>query len=216
LRLCADLGEEGGHDSDLIELLDCASVGCGVHAGSPRETERVVALCRRAGLEIGAHPGFDDREGFGRRPVDLEPAALEDLLETQLGFLLTLTELGFVKPHGALYHQCQNDPEAAEVLVRVARRHGLAPMGQPGLELEAAIRRLPGSWLREGYADRAYDGAGRLRPRLEPGALLGPQAAADQTRRLLNSGAIDVICVHGDGAGALETARAVARELRHT
>lgn len=213
IALAADVGEGAGVEAELLPLLDAANVGCGVHAGDPVLTFATVRSCIELGVQIGAHPGFADREGFGRLDPGLSAAEIDDLLVYQVAAIAAVAEPVFVKPHGALYHRCQADPEAARVAARVAERFGAGIVGQPGFALLEAARGLGIPAWREGYADRGYQPDGSLVPRGQPGDLLDAGAAAEQAVRLARSGEIDVLCLHGDSQGAVELARAVRDAL---
>lgn len=213
ITLAADVGEGAAGDAELLPLLDAANVCCGVHAGSAQLTETTVRRCLELGVQIGAHPGYEDRRSFGREEAGLTAAEIAALLERQLAVVAAVARPLFLKPHGALYHRCQSDPAAASAAARVAQQAGLGLVGQPGFGLLAAadLARIP-AW-REGYADRGYRADGGLVPRGVPGALLGARAAARQAVELARSGRFDVICVHGDSPGAVELAVTVRAAL---
>ena len=214
MNLNSDLGELAGFDAEILAEIDSANVCCGVHAGSATETIHTVRRCHELGVEVGAHPGYDDRPNFGRVEVPLPASEIRALLAFQVGAVAALGRIGYIKAHGALYHRCQADPEAAEALVRVAQEFDTGLMGQPGFAiLEAAVRhRVP--VYREGFADRRYLEDGRLAPRDQPGSVLPTEQAADQAIRLARSGEFDTICLHGDSPGAVETARTIRTALR--
>lgn len=214
MNLNSDLGEGAGADEAILGFVDSANVGCGVHAGSPSISIATAWRCRELGVEVGAHPGFDDREGFGRVDLDLSPEEIEALVAYQVAALAAVVAIAYVKAHGALYHRCQRDPAAADALVRVARSHRVGVFGQPGREILAAAVRAGIPAYREGYADRLLMPDGSLAPRTRPGALLNPAAAAKQAVRLAQSGGYDTICIHGDTPGAAVVARTVRQALR--
>lgn len=210
INLNSDLAEGAGRDTEIVGLIDSANLACGVHAGSAAESIRIARLCLERGVEIGAHPGYDDRQGFGRvEPPGVGAEEIEMLLRFQVGSLAAIAPVAYIKAHGALYHRCQADPEAARALAQVARRFGTGLMGQPGFAVLAAAEEVGVPAYREGFADRAYLPDGRLAPRSQPGSLLEPGRAAEQAVRLARSGAVDSICIHGDSPAALEVARAV-------
>jgi UPF0271 protein len=165
------------------------------------------------GIEVGAHPGYDDRENFGRAEVSLSIADLEALIAFQVAGLSAIAPVRYVKPHGALYHRCQHDAAAADVLARIASELGVGVVGQPGFEIIAAAKRagIPGH--REGFADRGMRPDGSLMPRSEPGAVLEAAPAAERAVVLARTGEYDTICVHGDMPGAGRVAAAVRRAL---
>jgi UPF0271 protein len=176
-------------------------------------TIATAARCRELGVEIGAHPGYDDRAEFGRVERSLPVKEIEALVAFQVAGLAAIAPIAYVKPHGALYHRCQLDATAADAVARVAKAHGAGLMGQPGFGLIAAAERAGIPAYREGFADRLLLPDGKLAPRSEPGAVLGPEQAAEQAVRLARSGRYDTICVHGDTKGAGRIAAAVRRAL---
>jgi len=211
--LNVDLGESperwrSGEDRRLLSLVTSANVCCGAYAG---DDDLIVATCEAAvehGVAIGAQVGYRDREGFGRRFVDLPPRELTDEVLRQVDHLAELAGrvgglVTYVKPHGALYHRISHDPHQAAAVVDALLSEGsLLPLvGMPGsLALQmAADQDVP--TVLEGFADRAYDGAGSLVPRDRPGALItDPDAAAAQALSLADT--VDSLCVHSDSPGA--------------
>jgi UPF0271 protein len=237
--LNADLGESFGRwtlgdDERLVEHLTSANVACGFHAGDFVVMERTVALCRRAGVAVGAQPGYPDLLGFGRRTMAFEPAEVESMVRYQLGALEAFCrasdiELHHVKPHGALYNQAAADPVLAGAIARATARfsrslplYGLASSAAMATAAaDAGLRFVP-----EAFADRRYVADGSLQSRTEPGAVLtdpaeaaaqavsiatdGVVAAADGSRVTLRA---ESICCHGDTPGAVEIAAAVRSAL---
>ncbi len=214
ININSDLGEAAGFDEQILPHIDSANVACGVHAGSATETIATVRRCRELGVEVGAHPGYDDRENFGRVEIPLSPEELVQLVRFQVGALAALAPIGYIKAHGALYHYCQDRPEAADALARVAAEFATGLMGQPEFQILAAARRARIPGYREGFADRAYLADGRLAPRSQAGAVLAPEKAAEQAIRFARGERFDSICLHGDSPGAAETARAIREALR--
>lgn len=234
LRLGADVGElpdrvVGGEEDRLIAVLDDASVACGGHAGDDETMRLTVARCLAHGVAIGAHPSYPDREGFGRTRLTLDPSVLRASLLAQVQGLIDIAAVvgapvTFLKPHGALYHAVDDDPDVAAVLADVV--DALAPLvgaRLPVVLLAALADDTPSRALlrargvtvrREVFADRGTDAAGRLLPRGTPGAVLDSAAAAGLVRRLLQDGVTaEVLCLHGDSPGALDVARAVRAVL---
>ena len=209
MNLNSDLGEGAGDDDAVLAQVDSACVGCGVHAGSASISIETVARCRALNVEVGAHPGYDDRVNFGRVEVSISADEIEALVAFQVAALAALGPVAFVKPHGALYHRCQVDRAAADAVARVAKRHGAGLVGQPGFEIVAAASRAGIPAYREGFADRRMLPDGRLAPRSEPGSVLDPQRAVEQALQLARSGRCDTICIHGDTPRAAQIAAAV-------
>jgi UPF0271 protein len=216
MNLNADLGEGAGADEAILGFVDSANVACAAHAGSISIAIATALRCRDLGVEVGAHPGYDDHARFGRVEVALSAGEIEALVAFQVGGLAAVVPIAYVKAHGALYHRCQSDPAAADAVARVAKSHGVGLLGQPGFELLAAASRAGIPGYREGYADRMVMPDGSLAPRTSPGALLDPIAAARQAVNLARSGRYDTICIHGDSSSAAETAGAVRKALRES
>lgn len=214
MNLNSDIGEGAGEDEAILACIDSANVCCGVHAGSPSITIATVWRCQALGVQVGAHPGYDDRERFGRVETSLSAKEIEALIGFQVAGVAAVASISYIKPHGALYHRCQADAEAADALARVAARHGVGVMGQPEFEIVAAARRAGVRAYREGFADRRMLADGSLAPRTEPDAVLDAQRAAWQAVELARSGRYDTLCVHGDTKGAKEIATAVREALR--
>ena len=178
---------------------------------------RVLEVCAARGIEVGAHPSYVDREGFGRRSIAVAANVLEQQIYAQCASLARIAvdvgvRVAFVKPHGALYHDASRDAAlAAAVIAGAVRALGavavLGPSwGTPALASVAAARGLV--YWREGFADRAIRADGSLVPRSEPGALIeDPALAAAQATAL--SPRIEALCIHGDSPNAVAIARAV-------
>jgi 5-oxoprolinase (ATP-hydrolysing) subunit A len=238
MDLNADLGESFGRwtlgdDERLVAHLSSANLACGFHAGDFRVMETTVALCRRAGVAVGAQPGYPDLLGFGRRPMPFEPDEVESLVRYQVGALEAFcrangVEMQHVKPHGALYNQAATDPVLSAAIARAVGRfsrdlllYGLAssePMASAAAD--AGLRFVP-----EAFADRAYLADGTLQPRGASGAVIADPAVAGERAVQLANGSVtatdgshvairaETICCHGDTPGAVEIAAAVRRAL---
>lgn len=213
-----DLGELPGEPERLYALAHAANLACGGHAGDELSMSLALRRCQRHGARAGAHPSYPDREGFGRRPLVMPAAVLRDAVAAQCAELGRLAAalgvpLRHVKPHGALYHAAAVDAAVAGAVIEGALSAlgpGLSVIGPAGSALADAARRAGLDFAREGFADRALRPDGSLVPRGEPGALLStPEEAVLQTQRLLRSGEVDTLCVHGDSPGAVEIALAV-------
>ena len=214
MNLNADIGEGAGEDEAVLACIDSANVACGVHAGSVSISIGTARRCQALGIQVGAHPGYDDRAGFGRVERSLSPDEIEALIAFQVAGLAAVAPIAYIKPHGALYHRCQREAAVADGLARVGKRHGVGLMGQPDFEIVAAARRAGIPAHREGFADRLMLPDGSLAPRSQAGAVLNPALAAQQALSLARSGRFDTICVHGDTRGAGQVAAAVRQALR--
>jgi len=218
-----DAGEVDDEPEELYALAHAVSIACGGHAGDEASMDRVLRACAKYGTRAGAHPSYEDREGFGRRERVVAPSTLRATVEAQCARLATTARacgvhVSHVKPHGALYHAANRDPAIARAVVEGAcgALGSLLVLGPPTGELRQAAERAGLPFAREGFADRAMRSDGSLVPRGEPGALLADvEEARAQARRLALSDAFDTLCVHGDSPGALAIARAVRAELDH-
>jgi UPF0271 protein len=229
--LNADVGE-GADDDAILEVVTSASVACGVHAGDPDTMRRTVQAATQRGVVIGAHPSYPDREGFGRRPMDLPPDRVTAEVLAQVVALDDVarrcgTRVRYVKPHGALYLRMADDAACARAVADAVRTGGdlvlLVPAGTAAAEAAEAAGVCVAT---EAFADRAYLPDGRLAPRTDAGAVLHEPAAA--ARRALDLAlhrqvtAVDgsvlaleasSICVHGDTPGAAGLASSVRAAL---
>jgi UPF0271 protein len=217
--LNADLGEGFPNDRVLLGLVTSASICCGAHAGDTEIIRRTLLDAREAGVVIGAHPGFDDREGFGRREQKRTTKEVTDLLNDQIVWLSEIAgELGmrvqYVKPHGALYNQAQWQPEIAEGVVIALCGLALPLIGQPRTLLERKACENGVRYIAEGFPDRRYRVDGSLVPRTEPDAVLDePHAMETQVVRLVREGGVATLCIHGDDPRAVANARLVHQVL---
>lgn len=215
--LNADVGEGFADDERLLDVVTSANVACGFHAGSAETMRVVCAAAASRGVAIGAHPSYRDREGFGRRDLDVPLGALREDVAEQLAALSDIAaeegaEVTYVKPHGALYTRAIADGEVARTIVDAVHEYGVALLAWPGSELFEQARAGGLEAFAEGFADRGYAN-GRLVPRDRPGALLGAPEAAVQAVALAQAGDVRSICVHGDSPGAGELAAQVRAAL---
>lgn len=236
--LNTDMGESFGawrmgEDKDLLDVVSSASIACGFHAGDPAVMAATVAAARARGVRIGAHPGFPDLQGFGRRRMAMDARDLTAALHYQIGALAGIAAAqgarpAYVKPHGALNNMACEDADLADVLARAIRDldRELALLAPTLSELAQAGERAGLAVIHEVFADRAYTEAGTLAPRGSPGAMIhDPEAASRHVLRMVAKQAlfpraggrlearIDSICVHGDGPDALAIARRVRADL---
>lgn len=233
INLNADVGEGQGDDAALLRLVASGSIACGCHAGDAGTMLRTLLAAKAAGASVGAHPGFDDREGFGRREMAMSERDLESLVARQIAALMEIAAraamtLGHVKPHGALYNMAARDLGCATSIGRAIRAidRDLIYVGQAGSQMEHAAARLGLSCAREAFPDRGYGDDGRLLPRTSAGAVIAvPADAAVRAVRMARDGevvtgsgrtlalGIDTLCLHSDTPGAIDIARAVRAAL---
>ena len=219
IDLNADVGEGAGFDDELMPLVTSANVCCGLHAGGPTEIRATLELAKRHGVTVGAHPGYDDRNHFGRREHALSQQELLDLCTSQISALDALAreanvELRYIKAHGALYNQACRDRETALAFSAAVSAWNLPVVGLPGSKLEAAVKERGLVFISEGFADRRYRPDGSLVPRTEADAFVrDPEEAVRQVELLISARGVRTICVHGDNPQAVTFARAVREAL---
>src|SRR4051794_24832059 len=227
IDLNADLGEGFGRwtltdDAALLDVVTSANVACGFHAGDASTMRTVAALAAERGVSVGAHVGYRDLAGFGRRAMAVPPEELAADVLYQLGALAACcraagTRVRYVKPHGALYNTAVRDAETAAAVVAgvVASGTPLPMLSLPGSALERAAQAAGLPAVGEGFADRAYAADGTLVPRGTPGAVLeDPDAIAAQVIELARERPeVRSVCVHGDSPGAVAAARGVRAAL---
>jgi UPF0271 protein len=238
MKLNCDLGESFGAwpmglDAEVMPLIDQANIACGFHAGDPTVLVRTLTLARQHQVEIGAHPSYDDKQGFGRRSVLMQPEELKHLLWYQIaavdGVAKSLgLELSYVKPHGALYNDMMASPALLQTVMQaVASYHKPLKLMLLATGSAAEHRLLAQSYqlelLFEAFADRRYKADGSLTPRSQVGSVLGYQAALLQVQQLLQNGTVqsdtgecvtidaDTLCVHGDNPQAI----LLTQSIRH-
>ena len=221
IDLNADVGEECGQDAALLRCITSANVACGRHAGSPTVMRETVLLALDHGVAVGAHPGFDDREHFGRRDLKLPAEQITDLVVRQVDALASIAaqagaRLQHVKAHGALYNIAVRDRGVADAIALAVASvdSTLILLGLPGSELTAAGTAAGLRTAREAFADRAYRPDGTLVPRTEPGAVIhDPDQVLVRIVPLARRLDVDTICVHGDTPGAADLARRIRAAL---
>lgn len=227
--LNSDLGESFGSfvvgmDEQLIPLVTSANIACGCHAGDPVIMQRSVARCKAAGTALGAHPGFADLQGFGRRAIALSPGETKALIQYQIGALWAMARaqgmrLSHVKTHGAMYNLAAKDPALAAALAEAIAEvdPSLILLGLAGSPMLEAGRAAGLRCASEVFADRGYRADGTLVPRGQPGDMVhDPQQAIQRVVKMVKQGTVtsvdgreieiqaDSICVHGDNPQALE------------
>lgn len=235
MDLNADLGEGSPHEAQVMQVVTSANVACGGHAGDEATMRTSVRLATAHGVGVGAHPGFPDREGFGRRALPCTPEEVTAFVTAQVRALQAVAAaegvtVAHVKPHGALYNLAARDGAVAAAVVRavvacgVPVVYGLA--GESALLGAARAAGLRG--VGEGFADRGYAPDGTLWPRGQAGDLLGADAAVAQGVEIAVRGAVRAVtgervavpartlCLHGDGPEAAQVAGALRRALEAT
>jgi UPF0271 protein len=229
IDLNADLGEGAPFDAELLQIVSSANIACGGHAGDSESMAATVRSAIANGVAVGAHPGYADRDGFGRESGFMSGDALYESLTGQVTALADIAaELGarlsHVKPHGALYNDALRNRDLADIIARVIAEAPGEPafMGMAGTELERSANQHGLDFIAEAFVDRAYEPDGTLVSRKEPGAVHEDLAVATtQAVRLAAHGETtarngeivkvraDTLCIHGDTPGAAEKARAV-------
>lgn len=233
IDLNCDLGEGMDADAALLELVSSVNIACGFHAGDETTMRKTVAAAKQRAVAIGAHPGYRDRAGFGRRPQALSPAQMTALLAEQIDVLTGIAQaagarLTHVRAHGALGNLTDAESDAAQILVDSLLRQtpppALMTLSHSAAERAALAAGLP--VIRQFFADRAYDDHGQLVSRSLPGSVLhDPDTIIARLLTSLDSGALlsihgtripvsfDTVCVHGDTPGALALAEAIREAL---
>jgi UPF0271 protein len=234
IDLNCDMGESFGRytlgdDEAVLAFISSANIACGLHAGDPLVMRSTVRRAQHHGVAIGAHPGWPDLQGFGRREMAFQPEEAEALVLYQIGALEALARaegarLCHIKPHGALYIEAARDRTLARALARAVKRfdQDLILVGLAGSALMAAGVELGLRVANEGFPDRGYHADGTLLGRKEPGALIeAPDEVAARAVRLAREGIdfgerrvrVDTLCIHGDNPSAAENARLVREAL---
>lgn len=240
IKLNCDLGEsfgawQMGLDAEVMPLIDQANIACGFHAGDPTVLVNTLTLAKKHQVEMGAHPSYDDKQGFGRRSVKMTAEELKHLLWYQIaavdGVAKSLgLELSYVKPHGALYNDMMANPALLETVM-----HAVASYHKPlklmllatgfAAQHKVLAQRYQLELLFEAFADRRYKSDGSLTPRSQMGSVLDHQAALVQVQQLLQNGTVqsdtgdrvviqaDTLCVHGDNPAAVALVKSIRQLL---
>jgi len=234
IDLNVDAGESFGAyrigvDEEIVPLVTSVNVACGLHGGDPLVMRRTVRLAASHGVAVGAHPGYPDLQGFGRRVMAIPPEELVQILLYQIGALAAIAAaeavvLQHVKPHGALYNAAVADEAVGAAVIEAVGSTGLPLMALGGSRWAERARRAGLRVAEEAFIDRGYRPDGTLVPRGQPGALVtDPRAAAERTVRLVTAGTVlavsgetvhvraHTLCIHSDTPGAAAIAK-VARE----
>lgn len=238
IDLNCDLGESFGNykiglDDEVIRHISSANVACGFHASDPLVMQKTVALAKENGVCIGAHPGFPDLVGFGRRNMSVSPAEAKALVQYQIGALDAFckaagVKLCHVKPHGALYNMAGKDEILAQAVCEGIFEYdsNLILLGLSGSKMIEAGKKIGLRTANEVFADRAYEDDGSLVARSKPGALITDEnLAVSRVVEMVKNGRVtsitgneieikaDSICLHGDGVKAVEFAKRINEEL---
>ncbi len=236
--LNCDLGESFGAyvmgmDDKVIPHITSANVACGYHASDPVVMEKTIALCRANSVAVGAHPGFPDLMGFGRRDMRLSPAEAKAYMLYQIGALEAFcraagVKLCHVKPHGALYNMAAKDSALAKAICQAIREFDstLVLLALAGSEMIRAAQEMGLPYAQEVFADRGYEEDGSLVARSKPGAMItDEEEAIARVVRMVTEGKVravtgkdvpvkaDSICIHGDGEHALQFAQKIREAL---
>lgn len=228
IDLNSDLGESFGaykigSDADVIPLISSANVACGFHAGDPAVMAKTARLCKDSGCALGAHPGYPDLVGFGRRNMAVSPADVKAMTTYQIGALDAFCKasgirMQHVKPHGAMYNMAAKDAALAKAICEAIYEYDkdLILMGLAGSEMIKAAKAMGLKAAAEVFADRAYEEDGTLVARTKPGAMIeNEDEAVSRVIRMIKEGKVtaitgkdipitaDSVCVHGDGPKAL-------------
>ena len=241
LLLNCDIGESFGNwtmglDAAVMPFIDCANVACGFHAGDPSIMRKTVSLALEHGVQVGAHPAYQDLQGFGRRSMAYTGAELQDLLHYQIGALDGICRaqggrVSYVKPHGAMYNDMMANPAQLRAVIQAIAAYGDLPLMLLATRDNSAAQALGDEygvslWF-EAFADRAYDPNGHLVSRQLPGAVHHdtdtivrqalaisrgePLTASDGSALVLHA---DTLCVHGDNAGSVAAVQRIRQALQ--
>lgn len=239
IDLNCDMGESFGaytigHDEELMAYVSSVNIACGFHGGDPAVMRRTVQLAVSKNIAVGAHPGYPDLQGFGRREMKVSPQEAYDMVLYQVGALTAFvkaagTRLHHVKPHGALYNAAAKDAALAAAIARAVKDAGddLVFVGLSGSVMIREAGMLGLRTASEVFADRSYQDDGTLTPRASPHAMIeDPEVAARQVLRMVQHKTVttisgkdipvtaETVCIHGDGRSALSFARAIVHLLQ--
>ncbi|QUJ66635.1 5-oxoprolinase subunit PxpA [Photobacterium sp. GJ3] len=242
MKINCDMGEsfglwQLGNDEQVMPYLDMANIACGMHASDPAVMQRTVQQAKQHGVTIGAHPGYPDLQGFGRRFIAMDNQELAAFFIYQLGSLAGLCQsesmaIGYVKPHGALYNTMMKDDEVFRTLLSALKDYDanlpLVVMAVPDHHHYADIAGSYGIelWF-EAFVDRAYGDDGRLTPRTVAGSSYNTiEEIEKQALQIIEEGSVttlsgnkvaihaDTLCIHGDGPLSLPTAALLYERLK--
>jgi len=238
IDLNCDMGEAFGNypmpnDEKLLDYISSASIACGFHAGDPNVMQTTVNAAIKKGVAVGAHPGLPDLQGFGRREMQISPKEAYQMVLYQVGALYAFVKaaggrLNHVKAHGALYNMAARDPLLARAIVDAVHDFdpGLILFALANSEMVVAAKKTGLAYASEVFADRTYQDDGSLTPRTQPNALIvDEQTSLNQALMMVNKQQVvsanqkvialkaDTLCLHGDGAHAVEFAKTIHENL---
>ena len=238
VNLNADIAEGWGaynigNDAELMKIIKSASVACGFHAGDANTMLQLCTLAKQNGVSVGAHPGFNDLWGFGRRRIQMKPSDLEYMVAYQIGALQAMAayaglKVTHLKAHGALNNMAAEDKSYALAIGRAIKAvdRDIIYVALSGSQMEKAAQKLELRLAREGFPDRKYDDEGNLASRTIPGTVLkDPKAAGESAVRMVRDGEVvsingkrvkvqvDTLCVHGDEPTSILVASGIRNAL---
>ena len=229
IDLNCDMGENIGKDEEIMPYITSANIACGFHAGDKMSMRTTVRLAKKYGVAVGAHPGWKDMEGFGRREMTLPPEDVEALISYQIGALAVIAkseavELHHIKPHGALYNQAAKDKILASAIAKAVKQFSneLILVGLAGSRLIEAGIEVGITVANEGFPDRSYNPDGTLVSRKQSNAMIeSPENVALHAVELVKNGIdfagqrvhVDTLCLHGDHPYAAQNAKLVRDAL---
>lgn len=238
IDLNCDMGESFGAytlgtDEAIMDYVSSVNIACGFHAGDPSVMRKTVALAAKRNIAIGAHPGYPDLQGFGRRKMELSPEEVYDSVIYQVGALQAFVQaagkaLHHVKPHGALYNAAAKDKVLAKALAQAVYdvNKDLIFVGLSGSEMIEEAASIGLRTASEVFADRTYQDNGALTPRTSSNALItSTEEAANQVLQMIKQGTVtsvqgttvrvkaDTVCIHGDGQQALSFVKSIVNML---
>ena len=238
ININCDLGEKSKHhsnkhDPDLLEIVNSANVACGYHAGDEESMNQVVQISKKNGVSIGAHPSFNDPENFGRQRMNLPPNEVRQLIIDQYEILQKIAQdhgenVTHIKPHGALNNMACEDIDLATTLAKAINEisKDLIYLVPTGSKMEEAAKKLNMRIACEIFADRNYEDDGNLVSRKKPHALItDPEEAKKHVLNMVKNQSlnchsgkqipceIDSVCIHGDNASSLATAKSIKKNL---
>ncbi len=223
-----------GNDREIMPYINAANIACGMHGGDPYHIEQTINLALDHHVRIGAHPGFPDLQGFGRRVIPMKDGELSSYIKYQVSALKGLVEanggtLEYVKPHGALYNHIAKNEIQAQVVIDAIKAidPNLKIMGLAGSHMKKLVSQAQMNFIAEAFADRAYENDGKLRSRNLEGALIKePEKASSQVLSILKNRKVitydgtelnleaESFCIHGDNRAATAIAQSINNQLK--